>query len=423
MEIALAYGQGEIRVALPDRTTVLRPRPVPSLENPSNAVRDALLTPRGTAPLAEILRGKRRVAIVTPDITRPLPTPMLLKVLLPMLEENGFGPEQVTLINGTGSHRANTEEELAAMYGPDVSRRYPVINHDAYRRETLTLVGRTAGGHQAWLNRAFVEADVKIVLGLIEPHFFAGFSGGAKGIYPALAGIDSIMTFHSASQIGHPRSTWGITEDNPHQSECQSVWNLVHPDLLLNVTINAEREITGVFAGTLEAAFSAGSAYAKSLAMIPVSPPGFDIVVTTNSGYPLDQNLYQTVKGLSAAAQVVRPGGAIVCAAECREGFPDHGEFRQLMALESTPERLLDHIRQPGFARFDQWEAQTLAQILTKVPVYLYSSMDPTAVSAAMLHPVSSVEEALTELRIRYGDGASIAVLPEGPMTIAYLTD
>jgi nickel-dependent lactate racemase len=380
-----------------------------------------LLHPRGTRSLPEILAGKASVAIVTPDITRPLPTARILSVLLPLIEESGMARHQVTLINGTGSHRGNTPEELAVMYGPEVASQYRAVNHDAYRREGLVPVGRSAGGTEVWLNREFCEAEVKIVLGLIEPHFFAGFSGGAKGIYPAIAGIDAIMDFHNADQIGHPLSTWGVLDGNPHQKECQSVWNLVNPDFLLNVTINDAREITGIFAGSLSDAFFAGTQYAREVAMTPVAPPGFDLVVTTNSGYPLDQNLYQTVKGLSAAAKVLRPGGAIVCAAECRDGFPEHGEFRALMEMANTPAELLQQIRQPGFRRFDQWEAQTLAAILAKAEVWLFSSMDPASVERAMIHPVRSVEDGIAEALKRLPSHPRIGILPEGPMTIPYL--
>jgi nickel-dependent lactate racemase len=421
MNIELAYGDGRITAEVPENATVMRPRSIPTLPDESGALWAALARPMGTKSLADILHGKKSVAIVTPDITRPLPTARILRVLLPLIRQSGIAAEQVVLVNGTGSHRGNTSQELSEMYGSDVVDRYRIVNHDAYQKDGLAYVGRTAKGCEAWLNREFVEAEVKIVLGLIEPHFFAGFSGGAKGIYPALAGIDSIMGFHNAQQIGHPRSTWGLLEGNPHQIECQSVWDLVHPDFLLNVTVNQERGITGVFAGSLAEAFFAGADYARSVAMTGVEPPGFDIVVTTNSGYPLDQNLYQTVKGISAAAKVVRPGGAIVCAAECREGYPDHGEFRSLMEMAATPQELLDQIAAPGFRRFDQWEAQTLASILTKAEVWLYSAMDPLSVERAMLHPTPSVEEGLASALAKMGPNARVGILPEGPMTIPYV--
>ncbi len=422
LEVDLAYGSGSVAAAVPDSTTVLTPRYVPTLTNEAGAIKEALAHPRGTRPLADIVRGRGSVAVVTPDITRPLPTARILEALLPYLEEAGAGPERVTLINGTGSHRGNSPDELAAMYGRDVVRRYPIVNHDAARSESLTLVGKTQSGVDAWLNHDFVQADVKIVLGLIEPHFFAGFSGGAKGIYPGLTGLASILAFHNAQQIDHPRSTWGVIEGNPHQIECQSVWNLVHPDFLLNCTVNRDRGLTGIFAGSLEEAFPAGCAYCKDVAMTPVAPPEFDVVLTSNSGYPLDQNLYQTVKGLSAAAQIVRPGGTIVCAAECREGFPDHGEFHDLMLNADSPQALLEHIAQPGFQRADQWEAQTLAKILTRAEVWLYSTLPARAVSEAMLTPIASLAEGVATVLDQYHGQARIAVLPEGPMTIPYLS-
>lgn len=423
MRVELAYGEGRMPVEVPAEAVVVRPEEAPGISRPAQAVRAALAAPRGAPPLAEIVRGKRTVAVVTPDITRPMPLPLVLEPLLDAVLEAGVPEAGVVLINGTGSHRANTAEEFERMYGADIARRFRIVNHDAFRPETLVRVGRTPNGTEAWLNREFVEAEVKIVTGLIEPHFFAGFSGGAKGIYPALAGIDSIMGFHNAAQIGHPRSTWGVLDDNPHQIECQAVWAMVRPDFLLNVTVNSARQITGVFAGRLDAAFSAGARYARAVAMTRVAGTGFDIVVTTNSGYPLDQNLYQAVKGISAAAQLCRPGGAILCAAECRDGLPQHGEFRHLMRLEKTPADLLARIEAPGFHRFDQWEAQTLARILTRARVLLKSEMPDDWVTGAMLEPVATVEAGIRRLQDEYGPQATIAVLPEGPMTIPYLAD
>lgn len=423
MRVELAYGEGRMAAEVPDEAVVVRPREDPGLRDPERAVRSALASPRGTRPLPEIVRGRGRVAVVTPDITRPMPLPLVLGPLIDTLLAAGVLEEQVILVNGTGSHRANTPEELEGMYGADITRRFRVVNHDAFRPETLVRVGRTPNGTDAWLNRDFVEAEVKIVTGLIEPHFFAGFSGGAKGIYPALAGIDSIMGFHSAAQIGDARSTWGVLEGNPHQIECQAVWGMVKPDFLLNVTVNSAREITGVFAGSLEEAFFAGARFAREAAMTAVPGPGFDIVITTNSGYPLDQNLYQAVKGISAAAQICRPGGAILCAAECRDGLPAHGEFRHLMRMEKTPADLLSRIEAPDFHHFDQWEAQTLAKILTRARVLLRSEMPDEWVTAAMLEPVASVEDGIRRLEAEYGKRATIAVLPEGPMTIPYLAE
>jgi nickel-dependent lactate racemase len=190
---------------------------------------------------------------------------------------------------------------------------------------------------------------------------------------------------------------------------------------LVNVTLNKHKELTGVFAGDLDAAHAAGCAFVQQTAMVAV-PQAFDIVITTNSGYPLDLNLYQAVKGMSAAAKVVRPGGAIICAAECWDGIPEHGLYGQLLREAGSPRRLLDRIMTPGFLQQDQWQAQIQAQVQLKADVYLYSdNLSDAQIRECLLLPCRSIEATIAELRSRYGAGASICVLPEGPQTIPYV--
>ncbi|MBE3556064.1 MAG: nickel-dependent lactate racemase [Firmicutes bacterium] len=420
MQVHLAYGEERIEADLPDQAVVLRPQPVAGLADEHAAFLKALENPIGSAPLSARAYSGMRVAIVTADITRPMPSDRILPWLLEVLHGAGVGYKDVVLINGTGSHRGNTEEEFKKMYGPDIVARYRIINHDAYDKQTLCYLGKVETGAEVWLNKAFVEADFRIVTGFVEPHFFAGFSGGAKGIFPGIAGIDSIMHFHNAAMIGHPKATWGVLEGNPLQEEARAVWNLVQPEFLVNVTLNTNRQLTGIFCGTMPEAFEAGAAFEKKMAMVPVDEP-FDVVVTTNSGYPLDQNLYQTVKGMSAAAEIVRPGGTILCVSECREGFPDHGRFKELLQMQTIPKALLAMIESPGFHAFDQWEAQKLATILLKARVLLYSSMPDETVRAAMLTPVAHIQRCVDDLLRQYGPKARIAVLPDGPLTIPYL--
>jgi nickel-dependent lactate racemase len=257
-------------------------------------------------------------------------------------------------------------------------------------------------------------------LGFIEPHFMAGFSGGYKGVFPALADIDSIMRYHSAAVIGDPRSTWGRTQDNPTQDIVRHDGALLPVDFLVNVTLNRERQITRFFCGAVDAAHAEGCAFARETAMVPCAEP-FPIVVTTNGGYPLDQNLYQTVKGMSAAAQIVAAGGLIVTAARCNDGFPRHGNFRRLLLEHDSPRALLDAILQPGFSLFDQWEAQLLAMIQLKADVALLSEIEAQELRRAHIQPIVDVAERVREELGRRGDGAPVAVLPEGPLTIPYL--
>jgi nickel-dependent lactate racemase len=268
--------------------------------------------------------------------------------------------------------------------------------------------------------RDYVEADRRIVLGFIEPHFMAGFSGGYKGVFPAVADIDSIMHYHRAQVIGDARSTWGVLDGNPTQAQIRANGSLLPVDFLLNVTLNRQRQITRFFCGEVLAAHTAGCAFARQTAMVACDRP-FPVVVTTNSGYPLDQNLYQAVKGMHAAAQIVEQDGFILAASRCNDGFPSHGNFRKLLFEHGSPRALLDAIMAPGFSVYDQWEAQLLAIIALRARVGLKSDIDPQEVRRAHLEPVEDMGARLADELARRGRDVPIAVLPEGPMTIPYL--
>jgi nickel-dependent lactate racemase len=261
---------------------------------------------------------------------------------------------------------------------------------------------------------------VRILTGSIEPHFFAGFSGGPKAVLPGISDIEAIMDNHSGAMLAHPKATWAVTEGNPIWEEMLAVARHTAPTFILNVTLNRDRQITGVFAGSLVAAHRAGAAFVRETAMQPVPGP-FDIVITSNSGYPLDLNLYQAVKGMSAAARIVRPGGDIIVAAECWDGVPSHGEYRRLLWEASSPEELLDTIMAPGFRCHDQWEAQAQAQIQLKANVHVYADgLSDEELRQALVIPCRSIEETMARIR-RQNAGATVAVLPEGPQTVPYV--
>ncbi len=298
------------------------------------AFTEAVRHPIGGKPLKASVAANERVAIVIPDITRPLPTARLLPWIFAELAH--VPAENVVIINGTGSHRVNTPDELRGMVGAEVLDRYRVVNHDAHDPATLAPAGTTRDGLPIAMARDYVEADRRIVLGFIEPHFMAGFSGGYKGVFPAVADIAAIMHYHRAAVIGHPNSTWGVLDDNPTQEQIQWNGSLLPVDFLVNVTLNRQGQITRFFCGEVNAAHREGCAFAKQTAMVPFDRP-YPIVVTTNAGYPLDQNLYQAVKGMHAAMQVVEQDGFILEAARCNDGFPNHGNFRQLLFEAPTP--------------------------------------------------------------------------------------
>ncbi len=421
MKAKLAYGKTGLEVNLPDdRVTVVEPEFIPGLADEKSAFVEALRHPIGAPPLRDLVKPSDTVAIVFSDITRPTPN----KKILPwLLEEISHVPRnQVVLINGIGLHRPNTREELTDLIGREVMDNYRVINHEPHKKELLTYLGKTRFGGDIWINSEYLEASVKILTGFIEPHFFAGFSGGPKAVLPSVSGHDSIMHNHSAKMIGHPNASWGITTGNPIFEEMLEVALLTRPTFLANVTINSKKEITGVFAGDLVQAHGKGTEFVKKTAMRPVPEP-FDIVITTNSGYPLDLNLYQAVKGMSAASRIVKEGGSIIIVSECSQGVPDHGNYGKLLQMRSTPAELLEMINAPDFSLFDQWQVQIQAMIQLKARVYVYSLLPDDVIQKCQLLPCQNIEATVDRLLKEYGPQARIAVLPQGPMTIPYLVE
>jgi len=422
MRIKLAYGREGLWVDLSDDApvTIVEPRFVPGLPDEQAALVEALRSPQGTPPLRDLVHPEDTVAVVFSDLTRPMPNDRALPPLLEELALAGVPDEHIALINALGTHRAQTEDELAALLGSGMVDRYRVVQHDAWDDESLVEVGRNRAGRPVRVNRTYVEASVRILTGFIEPHFFAGFSGGPKAVLPGISDIEAIMDNHGATMIADPLATWAVTEGNPLWEEMLWVAQRTDPTFLLNVTLNRDREITGVFAGDLVAGHCTGTDFVREKSLQPVQEP-FDIVITTNSGYPLDLNLYQAVKGMSAAAQIVRPGGDIIVAAECWDGIPSHGEYRRLLWEAGSPQDLLDTVTAPGFRCHDQWEAQIQAQIQLKANVHVYADgLSDEELRHALVIPCNSIEETAAQL-LRDNPGATIAVLPEGPQTVPYV--
>lgn len=419
MDVQLAYGRHGLGVALPEQAqaTVISPRFVPGLEDEQAAMREALRNPIGSRPLRDLVSPSDTVAIVFSDITRPQPRERMLPVLL---DEIAAVPvEQIALINGVGTHRANTQAELREMLGEAIVDRYPIVQHDSTDAEQMVYLGQTSHDHAIWLNRAYVQADVKILTGFIEPHIFAGYSGGPKAVLPSVAGAEIILDNHSGRMLSDPKATWGVTHGNRVWEEMMEVARLTGPDFLFNVTLNRDKQITGVFAGALEGAHEAGVRFVRESAMVGVDAP-FDVALTTNSGYPLDLNLYQTDKGISAAAQVVREGGAILVASECWDGIPEHGNYKNLLAGARSPQELMEQVMAPGYREMDQWQAFLHARLCLHADVHIYAEgLSDEQIRLGMLTPSRDVEATLRDLVARYGP--RLCVLPEGPMTIPYL--
>jgi nickel-dependent lactate racemase len=421
MKIKLAYGQNGLLVNLPDYCQVVRSRFVPGVNDEVAALRAALEQPIQSAALAAKVRAGDRVAIVHSDITRATPNDRILPVLVATLEAAGVARRDITLLNALGTHRPQTDAELRRMLGSGIVENYRCFQHDANDDANLIALGHTTRGHPVRLNRHYLEAEIRILTGFIEPHFFAGFSGGPKGVLPAIAGAESVYSNHGYDMIAHPSATWGVTEGNPIWEEMREVALRTNPTFLLNVTLNAERQITGVFAGGMLAAHAAGCAFVKENAMVPVAAP-FDIVITTNGGYPLDQNLYQAIKGVSAANRILRDGGTIIVAAACADGLPEHGRYAALLAEGGSPRGVLEMIARPGFCQPDQWQVQMQANIQLRAEVYVRSDgLTDEQIGRALLRPCHDIERTVAEIEAKLGHPATICVMPEGPQTIAYV--
>lgn len=420
MKVKLAYGQGWLEVDCPERqTTVITPSHAPALADEKQAVLDALAHPIQSRPLHEWIRPDSRVCITFTDKTRATPNhrlmPWLLEYLAPLVPR-----ERITLLNSLGTHRANTREELAAMLTPEVVAQYRVVDNEPDNPAAHVQIGTTATGRPARIARCFMEADVRLVTGFIEPHFFAGFSGGPKGIMPGIASMDTVLHNHCPKHIADPNATWGVTEGNPIWEEMRAIARMAEPFFLLNVTLNEQRQLTGVFAGDLQAAHRAGREFVRRSAMQPVAQP-FDIVLTTNSGYPLDLNLYQGVKGMSAGARILKPGGLLILACECRDGVPAGSPYEKLLHSGASTAEVLARMLNASDIVPEQWQAQLQALVQQRAEVRVYSSLPDATLAACHLQPCRDLGRAINERLETLGPSGRLAVLPQGPLTIPYL--
>ncbi len=435
-EVRLAYGREGILARVPDDAVVVTATELPGLPDEAGAMLAALRGPVEGAPLSELVRGAARtvarhgggtkgrgaggvprVAVVFPDLTRPMPNRTVLPPLLAELDRLGVGPDHVELLCATGTHRAATPEEMVELVGDDIAGRYRIHQHRADASDDHVEVGRV-DGTAVRIDRRYIEADVRILTGFVEPHFFAGFSGGPKGACPGLASLETILEAHSPSRIADPRSTWLVTEGNPVHDFVRAAVALAPPTLSLDVAINQRRELTAVFAGPLPAGHAAACRFVEETSVQAVGAR-FDVVLSTNGGYPLDRNLYQAVKGMAAAERVVRAGGTIVMAAECTDGTPRGGAFARLLAEARAPDALGGV---EGPSETDRWQAQVLGRVLHHAEVWLHAGgLTDDEVHAAFLRPVAHVTDAVAEALDGTGLGsrARLGVLPYGPLTVA----
>jgi nickel-dependent lactate racemase len=420
MEVQLFYGSNGLVVNLPDeRTTVVRSRATPPIEDEMGAVLQALRQPTASKPLRDMVGPKDQVAIVFSDITRPMPYRKILPALLSELSR--VPVPQIVFINALGTHRPNTQDELVEILGPGIVGRYRIEQHDCHSERDLVLLGRTSSGNEIWVNRTYMQSSIRILTGFIEPHLFAGFSGGPKAVLPGIAGMRTVKANHGARMIGHPGSGFARTEGNPIWEEMMEVALKTEPTFLLNVTQTENRAISGVFAGDLREAHRAGVEFARRNTMIPLEHP-FEVVVTTAGGYPLDISMYQSVKGVAIAGSIVKEGGAIVLASECREGVPTFGEYGDILRASKDPARLLEMVHGPDFFMQDQWDAQILAQVVRRADLHIFSEgLSDDQVRLTFGKPCKDVRTTVEALLEEHGSEAQVAVLPAGPLSVPYV--
>jgi nickel-dependent lactate racemase len=414
MRVELAYGSGTVAVDVPRGAHVLRPVDLPGLTDPASSLTAALHKPLTGQPLSELVGPGTRVVVVFPDITRPMPNKVILPPLLAELERLGAGPDEVTLLCSTGTHRRASAEELAELVGPDIVDGYRIHQHDATDRSHIQV--GAVDGAPVLLDQHYVNADVRIVTGFVEPHFFAGFSGGPKAVCPGVAALETILAAHSPARILDPLSTWTELDANPVHRFVSRAAALLPPDLSVDVAINGQRQVTALFVGSLPYSHREACAFVRRTA-VHTLPAACDVVVSSNSGLPLDRNLYQAVKGMAAAERVVRRGGDIVMVSSCIDGLPDEGAFGQILTEAASVAALNDPA---ATASLDTWQAQVFGRILARATVHFFSDgLLPDQMRSVHLRPVEDPSATVAELVARRGVGARVCVLPDGPLTVA----
>jgi nickel-dependent lactate racemase len=420
MHVVLKYGTTGLSLDLPETpgfAGILAPSEPKALSGPGEFVEKSLANPIGARPLGTLARGRKSACIVVSDVTRPVPNPILLPPILKTLESSGIPREKILILIATGMHRPTSEEEIARLVSPEIARSYQVIDHFSKRREEMVEVGKIGGRVPALVNRHYVEADLKILTGFIEPHMWAGFSGGRKAILPGISSIDTVQYMHGPEMVAHPGCEYGQLDGNPFHEAGLEVLAMAGADFIVNVTLNTSKEITGVFSGHPVDAHLEGCRFLARHCVKELDAP-LDFIVTTNAGAPLDCNLYQTVKGITGAAPAVKEGGDILIASRCAEGA-GNPEYREILERVDSPEAFLDRLMRKEFFIPDQWCAQETYQVMTRRNVWLYTEgIPPEELRRYHFRPVGDVASCIRLLLETHGSKARWAVVPDGPMLI-----
>lgn len=420
MKYRLEYGRTGLQVNLPDGLNLrsLAYKDAQPLPDPHAAVQQLLGNPIGSPSLAELANGRRDACIVICDITRPVPNEMILRPMLQTLEASGIPRERILILVATGLHRPSNPAELVEMVGQEIVDRYRIENHDGQRLDEHTYLGQSPRGVPIWIDSRYVRADLKITVGLIEPHLMAGFSGGRKLICPGIAALETVKIWHGPDFLEHPKADCGILDGNPVHEENTWIARRTGCDFIVNVIIDAQRRPLKFVAGDMEAAFHVGVSFCRDVVTDTVPEP-VDIVVTSCAGYPLDTTFYQAVKGLTGALPIVKQGGTIIMAASLSEGIGSP-QFQQLFRENESLEVFVERIMGKDYFVMDQWQLEELAKVCRKAKVKIVSDGLPAeTLNTLFVSGAPSVEQALKDSLAEYGQNASVAVIPKGPYVLA----
>ncbi len=420
MEVTLDYGRTGLKVRLPDRNVVktLRYKDAPPLENPQQALCQVLEHPLGTPPLAELARGRKSACVVICDVTRPVPNQLILSQVLPTLEQAGIPRNEILILVATGLHRETTRDELLEMVGPEILQNYRIENHHGTVLEEHTYLGDSPRGVPIWIDSRYVQADLKITTGLIEPHLMAGYSGGRKVICPGLAALETVKVWHSPQFLEHPKADCGHLEGNPVHEENTWIAQRAGCDFIVNAVMDDRRRPLQFVAGDMIQAFEQGVQFVSQVVRDTVPEP-VDVVVTSSAGYPLDTTFYQAIKGMTGALPIVKQGGTIILAASLSEGVGSP-EFQRLFEENPSLEVFMERILGRDYFVLDQWQLEELAKVRRKARVKLVSDGLPAeTINRLFVEAAPSVESALDACLQEYGPEATVAVIPKGPYVLA----
>ncbi len=421
--VALAFGKNGLTVDLPEgfRYRVLEARSARPLPDAAGELARGLDEPIGCTPLEQLARGKKTAAISVCDITRPAPNRQVLPPLLARLEKAGIPRERVTILIATGLHRPATDAEVLEIVGSETAATCRVLNHDARVLAQHRRLGVTSSGTPVYIDERFVAADLHITLGFIEPHLMLGFSGGRKLIAPGLAARETIEVLHSPKFMRDPRAVEGSIHDNPLHRELLEIARMARHDFIVDVALARDRRIAGVFAGHPEEAHRRGVEFVRQTMLETLDEP-VDAAITTAAGYPLDLTFYQSIKGVTAASHIVKPGGRILLAAACEEGA-GAPEFRRMLKEFPSDSEFLERISDAPVV-IDQWQLEKLALVTRRAEVHFYVPGLPPEFHASLWGRAhASIDAAIEAVTSGLPAGASIAVIPEGPYVLARVRD